>query len=363
MTPPGGRVNLDFSEWLTSLPSRADQPSIPSPSRAVDRRGKRVTVTLTQLKVFLAVARLGSVKAAAESLGVTEPAVSGAVASLRKELGDQLFLRSGSGVALTQGGRRLAATAAEILGLTEQTRRDLGDDAVQRLAVAATPLIAEQVVPWLLDAFTERQPAGLETSTLAVPTSAFLHLLADRRADVALGGRPAGGTNPATESVPFLRFSLAVVASPGRARRLHQPMTVDDLARQPWLVGPAGADPGTLTGDFLIHLGVAAERISTYPSSATALQEAVDGEGLAMTFRHAVRAELQRGNVVAVETAVPTPHGLLYANTLSGDRRSPIAAALCRFIATPTATQAVLLHSGGRPVKQFKPPVYVTLWS
>lgn len=317
-------------------------------------------MTLTQLKVFLAVARLGSVKAAAESLGVTEPAVSGAVAALRKELGDQLFLRSGSGVALTQGGRRLAATAAEVLGLTDQTRRDLGDDAVQRLAVAATPLLAEQVVPWLLDAFAVRQ-SGLETSTLAVPTSAFEQLLADRRADVALGPRPVTSTAPPTQAVPFLRFGLAVVCSPERARRLRSPVSAEELARQPWLVGPAGVEPGTLSGDFLAHLGVAAQRVSTYPSHATALQSAADGDGVAITLRHAVRAELQRGSLVALDTS--TPHGLLYASTLSADRQSPTAAALCRFIATPTATQAVLMHSGGRPAKQFKPPVYVTLWS
>ena len=60
---------------------------------------------------------------------------------------------------------------------------------------------------------------------------------------------------------------------------------------------------------------------------------------------------------------MPTPSGLLYASTLGADRCSPAAAALRRFLATPTATQAVLLHSGGRPAKQFKPPVYVTLWS
>lgn len=319
-------------------------------------------MTLTQLKVFLAVARSGSVKAAASSLGVTEPAISGAVAVLRKELGDPLFLRSGSGIELTPGGRRLAATAAEMLGLAAQTRRTLGDSEPPRLTVAATPMVAEDVVPWLLDAFTTRQPA-LETGTLAVPPSAFVELLRDRRADVALGPRPPTGGTPPIESIPFLRFSLAVVASPERARRLSAPVNAAQLARQPWLLGPSGADRGTLTGDFLAALAVDASRVSSYPSNATALQLVGEGEGLTLSFRHTVRAELQRGSLVALDVAVPTPSGLLYASTLGEDRCSPAAAALCRFIATPTATQAVLLHSGGRPAKQFKPPVYVTLWS
>ena len=319
-------------------------------------------MTLTQLKVFLAVARSGSVKAAASSLGVTEPAISGAVAVLRKELGDPLFLRSGSGIELTPGGRRLAATAAEMLGLAAQTRRTLGDSEPPRLTVAATPTVAEDVVPWLLDAFTARQP-GLETGTLAVSASAFVELLRDRRADVALGPRPPAGGTPPLESTPFLRFSLAVVAAPERARRLRSPVTAAQLAGQPWLLGPSGADRGTLTGGFLAALAVDPARVSTYPSGATALQLVLEGEGLTLSFRHTVRAELQRGTLVALDVAVPTPSGLLYASTLGADRCSPAAAALRRFLATPTATQAVLLHSGGRPAKQFKPPVYVTLWS
>ena len=54
-------------------------------------------MTLAQLQSFVLVARLGSVKAAAAELGVTEPAVSVAVAALRKELGDELFVRDGRG--------------------------------------------------------------------------------------------------------------------------------------------------------------------------------------------------------------------------------------------------------------------------
>ena len=71
---------------------------------------------------------------------MTEPAVSVAVAALRKELGDELFVRDGRGIALTAGGRRLAALAREILGLAEQARRSVRDAPGQprRLQVVAT---------------------------------------------------------------------------------------------------------------------------------------------------------------------------------------------------------------------------------
>src|SRR4051794_6075878 len=95
----------------------------------LSNRPKRSLMTLAQLQSFVLVARHGSVKAAAAELEVTEPAVSVAVAALRKELGDELFVRSGRGIALTPGGRRLAALASEILGLAEQARRSVHESA------------------------------------------------------------------------------------------------------------------------------------------------------------------------------------------------------------------------------------------
>ena len=112
-------------------------------------------MTLAQLQSFVLVARHGSVKAAAAELEVTEPAVSVAVAALRKELGDELFVRNGRGIALTPGGRRLAALAGEILGLAEQARRSVQETPGQprQVQVAATSIVAEHIGP-LIDAFT-----------------------------------------------------------------------------------------------------------------------------------------------------------------------------------------------------------------
>ena len=82
-------------------------------------------MTFAQLRSFSEVARHGSVTQAARVLGVTEPAVSSAVCSLRKELGDDLFVRAPGGIRFTEGGERLAQYAAEILLLAEAARTDL----------------------------------------------------------------------------------------------------------------------------------------------------------------------------------------------------------------------------------------------
>lgn len=170
-------------------------------------------MTLAQLQSFVLVAQLGSVKAAAAQLEVTEPAVSVAVSALRKELGDALFVREGRGIALTPGGRRLATLAAEILSLAEQARRSVHDSPGQprRIQVAAAGIVAEHIGP-LIDAFSARDD-GLEVTIETVPGGRFAELLEHRRADIALGPHP--GPAPTIASVPFLRCQLIIVAAPG----------------------------------------------------------------------------------------------------------------------------------------------------
>src|SRR4051794_236713 len=146
-------------------------------------------MTLAQLQSFVLVARHGSVKGAAAELEVTEPAVSVAVAALRKELGDELFVRDGRGIALTPGGRRLAALASEILGLAEQARRSVAESGEpRRVQVVATGLVAEHIGP-MLETFAGREE-GVEVEVDVVPGAGFADALEQRRADIALGPAP-----------------------------------------------------------------------------------------------------------------------------------------------------------------------------
>src|SRR5674476_791541 len=102
-------------------------------------------MTPRQLRAFAAVVRLGSVKAAAGELDVTEAAVSLHIGKLRKELDYRLFTRTASGLAFTPGGLRLASRAAEILGLQDRTVLEISQAGRGRrlLRIAASELFAE----------------------------------------------------------------------------------------------------------------------------------------------------------------------------------------------------------------------------
>jgi DNA-binding transcriptional LysR family regulator len=318
-------------------------------------------VTLAQLQSFVLVARHGSVKAAAAELDVTEPAVSVAVAALRKELGDELFVRAGRGIALTPGGRRLAALANEILGLTEQARRSVQDSSGQgrTLQVVATGVVAEHIAP-LIDAFGTRD-SSLDIGVDTVPGDDFADLLEHRRADVALGP-PPGPERPAIASAPFLRCRLVLVAAPGHRLAGRRDVAPEELAGERWVVGQPQLDPSTGTGLFFARNGLAPAQIATYSSSAAALDAAAAGEGVLLALAHSVVEEIRRRGLVRLDVRGTPVTELWHASTLGVGRALPAALALARFATTSDATQAIATGRAGSVSTRVRPKTHVTLW-
>jgi DNA-binding transcriptional LysR family regulator len=315
-------------------------------------------VTFAQLRSFATVARTGSVSEAARVLGVSEPAVSAAVAALRRDLGDALFIRTAGGIRLTPGGERLAAGASEIIGLQERLRREVSEARGERglLRLAVSPTVAEYVSAPLLDAFTRRW-ATLEVAQEVAAPDDFVALLADRRADVALG--PAPPPAAGIEAVPFLRYKLVVVAAQRHplARRHGIPLAA--LGGERWLAGPADAE---LTR-FFAERGLPAPAEGAFATEAAAQAAAAAGEGVMLAIAHTVLDPLRRGALVRLDVRGTPREAMWHAATLSAERRSPVAGALRRFVTTPDATQAIVARPGGVPAGRFRPPVYVTIWS
>ena len=315
-------------------------------------------MTFTQLRAFATVARLGSLSAAAAALGVSEPAVCSALRSLRRELGDALYVRVAGGVQLTPGGERLAAAAAEILGLEDRMRREIGEARGRRglLRLAVSAQVAEYVSAPLLDAFTRRWPRLEVAQEVASPRD-FAALLADRRADVVLGPSPA--SDLAIEAVPFLRYKLIVVASPRHRLAGVRGVSAGELGRERWLVGPVHDDLDRL----LDRAGVRARKLGAFATEAAAQAAAAAGQGVSLAIAHTVHGALRSGSLVRVDAVGSPLDGMWHVATLGAERASREAAALRRYVTTPEATQAIVARPGGVPAGRFRPPVYVTIWS
>ncbi|MEV4086362.1 LysR family transcriptional regulator, partial [Nonomuraea fuscirosea] len=80
---------------------------------------------VVRLRVLVAVARKGSLTAAAKELHYSQPSVSHHLARLEAETGAKLVQRAGRGIRLTEAGRLLAERAAEIIGRLDATAEEL----------------------------------------------------------------------------------------------------------------------------------------------------------------------------------------------------------------------------------------------
>ncbi|MEV0387126.1 LysR family transcriptional regulator [Nonomuraea sp. NPDC050643] len=302
-------------------------------------------MTLSQLGAFVFVARLGSVKAAARALGVSEPAVSQSLAQLRRHLGDPLVTRSGDRMELTEGGRRLLGIAAQIVALGAEAFAAVQPGRPARLHVVMDAGLAESVAGPLICLFTQRKPVDATTGVAA--TAEVPLLLSSRLADVAIGAQVQGA---GLVSRPVLRCRLIAVGSP-RGRR------------DQWLVGPSGTDPAGDTGRLLRLLRVPESHVRVFANQAAAWKAAAEGAGVAPATAHLVTSQLRRGDLVVVETAATPLPAYWYATTLDPATRSATAGTFLDFLTTPAATQVMRTPHDGIPRSRFRPPVHVSIWS
>ena len=143
---------------------------------------------VTRLRVLVAVARYGSVTAAARALNYAQPSVSHHLSRLEAETGALLTQRAGRGVRLTDAGRLLAERAIEVIGRLDAAENELAVFAglrAGRLRLAAFPSALGTIVPAAAAMLRGKQPSIDLRLTEAEPPEA-LRMLRAGYVDVAL---------------------------------------------------------------------------------------------------------------------------------------------------------------------------------
>jgi DNA-binding transcriptional LysR family regulator len=143
---------------------------------------------VTRLRVLVAVARYGSVTAAARALNYAQPSVSHHLARLEAETGIKLIQRAGRGIRLTDAGRLLAERAGEVIGRLDAAENELAAYTglrAGRLRLAAFPSALGTIVPAAAALLREHQPSVDLRLTEAEPPEA-LRMLRAGYVDVAL---------------------------------------------------------------------------------------------------------------------------------------------------------------------------------
>lgn len=152
----------------------------------------RIDLSLQQLEAFVQVARLGGFRAAAEQVGVSQPALSRTIRQAEQTLGMRLFDRDTRHVAITPAGEELLPIAQRILGEFDSAFSELGQflqGRSGRVTVAALPSAGTALVPMAIAAFRRQYPQ-VEFTLTEAPAEALLQAVEDGLVDLGLSVRP-----------------------------------------------------------------------------------------------------------------------------------------------------------------------------
>ncbi|MEU8030230.1 LysR family transcriptional regulator [Streptomyces sp. NPDC049099] len=253
---------------------------------------------LAALELLLAVARLGSLGAAAREVGITQPAASSRIRSMERQLGVALVDRSPRGSRLTDAGALVtdwARRVVEAAAAFDAGARALRDRRDSRLRVAASMTIAEYMLPgWLLALHAERPDTAV--SLLAGNSAKVAELLLSGDADL---GFVEGLTVPTgLDSAVIAHDRLIVVTAPGHpwARR-RRPLTPEELAATPLILRERGSGTRQVLD---AALGGLARPLIELSSTTAVKASAVSGAGPSVLSELAVGEELSMRRLVSI---------------------------------------------------------------
>lgn len=220
------------------------------------RKKDHLSVTLEQLRIFVAVAERQHVTQAAEALGLAQSAVSRAVAALEARHAVRLFDRVGRRVELTEAGRTLLVEARAVLGQAARAETALAE--FGRLERGTLILQASQTIAgyWL--------PRHLAAYRLAHPRIAIRLAVGNTRqvqASVAAGEAELGFIEGLAEgedcrSAVVARDQLVVLVAPDHPWAEGPAPGPADLARAAWVLREPGSGTRAMFEAALAGMGV-----------------------------------------------------------------------------------------------------------
>ena len=202
---------------------------------------------LAWLEVFTEAAARGSLTAAAQALGYTQPAVSRQISALEQATGAHLFDRLPRGVRLTDEGRCLLAHAEAVVGrmhAAQQALDALRDPGVGRVRAGAFDSAVAALVPRALAAFRDAHP-GVSLSVIEDSTPALIGRLENGEIDVAvISAYPHQSLDTRHLSLHHLLDDPLMVALPAD-HPLASPgptaLRLAELADESWIEGFPGS--------------------------------------------------------------------------------------------------------------------------
>lgn len=190
---------------------------------------------LGDLRAFVAVAKLGSFRAAAEELHLSQPALSRRIEKLEAALGVRLFHRTTRKVDMTTVGREFSHRANELLNNLEQSLMGIRDVAAHvsgEVTIACIPSAVRYFLPGILMAYHQRYPQ-IMVRIIDQGANEVLTTLLRNEADFGLNY--IGTQEPDLEFEPILKEPFVVACRPEHPLARKKKVTWDELSAHEYM--------------------------------------------------------------------------------------------------------------------------------
>lgn len=284
-----------------------------------------------QLRAWLKVVDVRSIRAAARELGLSQAAVTKAIRELEADLGAPLVTRSSRGIELTACGEQLtvrARLAQAQLGLARQDIAQLQGGVNARVSASVTSLVMLTVLPQVLRDFEQRMPAArvkLQEGLL----SAVLPRLRDGSLDFAVVARMNPRSDEAYTFEPVRSISFMVACR--RGHPLQSATRWNELLDCPWLLNPVAGSQTTAFLDGLRQAGFShPTRIIEADSFSVQWNLMARSDALLVCPRGMLAISPYAEEVSCIPVNVPVPEAMIGLLTL---RDTPMSLAASKLAA------------------------------
>ncbi|MCU7937408.1 MAG: LysR family transcriptional regulator [Candidatus Thiodiazotropha sp. (ex Dulcina madagascariensis)] len=254
-----------------------------------------------RLQVFHTVARLLSFTKAAESLHMTQPAVTFQVRQLEEYFNTRLFDRTHNRISLTEAGERVYGYADRIFDLytdMENSVREMTGEIRGALTIGASTTIAEYMLPSLLGDFGARYPEV--TIHLRVSNSeGIVSMVENNTIDLGVVEAPVGNKNLVVEVCR--RDQLVAIVPPNHDLADLESLNIEQLLKYPFICREEGSGTREVINEYLGNYCDSPLNISMELGSPEAVKGAVEaGMGVSVVSRATIQKELKLDTLRAV---------------------------------------------------------------
>lgn len=244
---------------------------------------------LDQLDSFRQVIALGSFSAAAERLGLSQPAVSLQIRELERRLGTVLIERVGRRAQPTAAGTELLDHAGRIdaaVAAAQEAMARHATGAMGRVRIGTGATACIFLLPPVLRELRQRYPT-LEITVSTGNSADIVNAIEDNQIDIGLVSLPAAGRS--LQVTPLLDDEFVVIAPPGMELPLR--LTPEALARLPVLLFEPGGITRRIADEWFARAGVTLKPVMSLGSVEAIKRLVGAGLGCAILPSMAVRDE------------------------------------------------------------------------